>query len=257
MNCWPVRGGRGLRAVFMTEIRAYPDRGLLMQAAAEHVVSVYESAALSGSFSIVLAGGSTPRQLYQLLAEAHFAGHVDWSLVHVFWGDERCVPPDHEDSNYRMARLALLDHVQLPAGNIYRMRGEGDPQQAAVDYEKRLRAFFGEDAVRFDLVLLGMGDDGHTASLFPGTAALDETERLVVANHVPQQDSWRLTLTYPAINNAANVTFLVAGADKAEALRDVLEGPPDQYPAQRVQPVNGSLLWLVDDAAAAQLENDP
>jgi 6-phosphogluconolactonase len=178
---------------------------------------------------------------------------VDWARVHVFWGDERCVPPDHPESNYRLAREALLDHVPLPPANVHRIPTEQEPVQAAADYEQTLRRFFGPGSVpRFDLVLLGLGTDGHTASLFPGTPAVHEYERWVVAHYVSSLPAWRVTLTPAVLNAADQVTFLVAGEEKAGALKQVLAGPyqPDVLPAQVVRPAGGSLLWLVDDAAA-------
>lgn len=241
-----------------TTIRIYDDRTELAQAAAEYVLECYrEAIAAHGDFAIALSGGSTPRVLFQLLIAPAYARQIDWSQVQVFWGDERSVPPDHADSNYRMAKEALLDHVSLPSANIHRMLTEQTPEQAAHAYEQTLRDFFSRPGgqARFDLVLLGMGDDGHTASLFPNTAALDETERLVVANHVPQLDTWRVTLTAPVINRAAHVAFLVSGAGKANRLKAVLEGPqqPRELPSQLVRPTDGELVWLVDQDAAAQL----
>ena len=217
-----------------------------------------------GRFVVALSGGSTPKRLYALLATAAYAGRVDWSRVHVFWGDERCVPPDDPASNYRMAREALLSRVPVPEGNVHRMRGEDDPGSAAAAYERELREIFvtpdGPPACipgrRFDLVLLGMGDNGHTASLFPGTPAVREAERWVLAQYVEAVSMWRVTLTPVVINAAAEVTFLVSGGDKAEMLRRVLKGPhvPDALPAQAIAPGHGRLRWLVDAAAAADLE---
>lgn len=234
----------------MHDLRIFANRTVMTEAACRHVIAVFEAA--QAAFSLVLSGGSTPRALYELLTETD---EIDWLKVHIFWGDERCVPPDHADSNYRMAREALLDHVPLPHANIHRIRAEQDPEQAAESYEDELRHYLGPDG-RFDLVLLGMGDDGHTASLFPETAALDETERLVLANNVPQLETWRITLTAPLINRARNVAFLVAGENKAAPLREVLHGPrqPHRYPAQMIAPENGRLVWFVDQAAAANLE---
>jgi len=234
----------------------FPDLNSLVASAAEQVVTLAGAAiAARGRFAIGLSGGSTPRPLYELLASPAFASRIDWTNVHVFWGDERCVPPDHPDSNYRMARETLLDHVPLPPDNIHRLAGELDPATAAADYEAHLRAFFagdGEAGPRFDLLLLGMGDDAHTASLFPGTAALGETERWVAANYVEKLDAWRLTLTPPALNAAAEIMVLVSGASKADAFHAVLSGPtdPDKYPAQVLNPNNGRLRWLVDSEAA-------
>ena len=206
-----------------------------------------------GRFAVALAGGSTPKATYEVLARDH-SQDVDWPNVHAFFGDERTVPPDHEDSNYRMAREALLDHV--PVGSVHRMRGELPPDEAAASYERELGQFFGGEAV-LDLVMLGIGPDGHTASLFPGTAALGVTDRLAVANPVPKLGTTRLTLTVPVLNAAREVRFLVAGAGKAGALAEILEGDADprEYPAKLVRPPGGP-IWMVDHAAASAL-HDP
>lgn len=228
-----------------------------MNAAAANVLRLYQAAAADHDyFAVAVAGGSTPRALYQRLAAPENAQHIGWSKVHVFWGDERAVPPDYPDSNYRMVKETLLDHVALPASNIHRMQGELEPEQAAAEYELTLHSFFAGRAgkIRFDLVLLGMGDDGHTASLFPNTTALDETEKLVAANYVPKLDTWRITLTLPVINAAAHVAFLVSGAGKADTLRQVLQEPERKLPSQLVRPVDGELFWWVDQAAAVQLD---
>jgi 6-phosphogluconolactonase len=202
----------------------------------------------SGRFAVALAGGSTPKRAYEVLAEAH-RSNLDWSKVHVFFGDERTVPPDHENSNYRMAHQALLSRV--PAGSVHRMRGELDPSEAAALYEEELTECF-RGPPRFDLVLLGIGEDGHTASLFPETPALDVRNRWAVENPVEKLNAVRLTLTAPAINAARRVIFLVAGEGKAEALREILEGgaDPRQYPARLVQPEDGDLAWMLDRTAA-------
>jgi 6-phosphogluconolactonase len=204
--------------------------------------------------AVALSGGTTPAATYARLATPAFARRVDWARVHIFWGDERCVPPDHADSNYRMARQTLLDGVPLPAPNLHRMRAELEPPLAAADYEQDLRTFFGETLPRFDLMLQGLGEDGHTASLFPGTAALHETRRWVTANWVEKLNSWRLTLTPMVINHAARVVFLVAGVGKTAMVRAVLSGPfqPEVWPAQLIQPTAGQLVWLMDAAAAGQ-----
>jgi 6-phosphogluconolactonase len=208
-----------------------------------------------GRFAVVIAGGSTPKATYNVLAR-DYAAELDWSKVYVFFGDERTVPPDHEDSNYRMAHEALLSRV--PAGSVHRMRGELPPAEAAAAYEEELREFFGPDGVpAFDLILLGLGEDGHTASLFPETSALDVTDRWVVANPVLKLEATRLTLTIPVINAARAVSFLVAGEGKAEALKEILEGDADprEYPAKFIHPAGGDLTWMVDRAAAGSLDN--
>jgi 6-phosphogluconolactonase len=208
---------------------------------------------LQGRFSVAVAGGNTPKRVYELLASERYRGRTQWSSVHIFFGDERCVPPDHPDSNYRMVQESLLSHVPIPTVNVHRMRGEDDPPLSARLYEEELRAFFkAAPWPRFDLVLLGMGEDGHTASLFPNTAALREKKACVVANWVEQLGTFRLTLTVPAICHAAHIIFLVTGKAKAHRLHEVLSGPrdPERLPAQLIQPVNGSLEWLVDKAAA-------
>jgi 6-phosphogluconolactonase len=203
-----------------------------------------------GSFSVALAGGSTPKALYELLA-TEYRDALEWEEIHAFFGDERIVPPDHEDSNYRMAQHALLS--QVPVGSVRRMRGELDPREAAALYEQELRTFFGGPP-RFDLVLLGIGEDGHTASLFPNTPALDVTDRFVVENPVEKLGTFRLTLTLPAINAAKRLVFLVAGEGKAGALKKILEGDtnPHEYPAKLVRQ-EGEATWMVDRAAARLL----
>jgi 6-phosphogluconolactonase len=206
------------------------------------------------SFAVALAGGSTPKATYDVLAR-DYANELDWSRVHVFFGDERTVTPEHEDSNYRMAYETLLSHV--PVGSVHRMRGELPPDEAAAAYEEELRAFFGQvDVPRFDLILCGLGEEGHTLSLFPETAALDVTDRWVVANPVLKLGTTRLTLTIPVLNASRAVTFLVAGESKAEALKEVLEGDADSraYPAKLVRPESGDLTWMVDRAAARLLK---
>ena len=207
-----------------------------------------------GSFAVALAGGSTPKAAYEVLAR-DYANELDWSRVHVSFGDERTVPPDHEDSNYRMAYETLLSRV--PVGSVHRMRGELPPDEAAAAYEEELRAFFGQvDVPRFDLILCGLGEDGHTLSLFPETAALDVNDRWVVANPVLKLGTTRLTLTVPVLNESRAVTFLVAGESKAEALKEVLEGDADPraYPAKLVRPESRDLTLMVDQAAARLLK---
>jgi len=252
----------------MNDIKIYPDRESLARATAEHIIESGITAIQNQDrFSLALAGGSTPKAAYELLASDEYAQRLDWKRVHIFWGDERCVPLEHPDSNYRMACQSLLDHVPIPAINIHRMRVEEEPIKAAREYEGSLRTFFSMQPDHsfdpdvgsvgrksFDLVLLGMGDDGHTASLFPSSDATNESVCWVTAvahNNPPPPLVTRLTLTLPVINAAAQVTFLVAGASKNQSLKHVLF--PDQssptLPAQLIQPLNGQLLWLVDEAA--------
>jgi 6-phosphogluconolactonase len=249
-----------LEEATMDDIEIFSDRNTLVRAEADRFVALARAAtAARGCCLAALAGGSTPKPLYELLASPPYAGQIDWSRLHLFWGDERCVPPDHPDSNYRMTRAALLDHVAIPAENVHRIRGEDDPQRAAEAYERTLRDWFGPEHPprrTFDVVLLGMGPDGHTASMFPGTAAPTETRHWVMAVHVEKPRAlWRITLTTVVLNAAADVTFLVSGADKAPRLREVLQAPGERLPAQRIHPTNGALHWMVDDAAAAQLRD--
>ena len=240
----------------MSDLQILPDSNKLYQAAAEQFVQLSTAAiAQRGWFTVALAGGSTPRPVYALLATESLAQRVDWSRVQVFWSDERCVPPYAAHSNYRMAHEALLDHVPLPPVNIHRMHGEDDPALAALAYEQELQSVFRTTSVPvFDLIWLGIGDNGHTASLFPGTAALREQQRWVVPQYVEVGTLWRVTFTAVLINAAAHVTFLVQGAGKAEMLWRVLKGPyqPEVLPAQLIQPAQGQLHWLVDAAAAAR-----
>src|SRR5256714_2666067 len=215
-----------------------------------------EAVSERGSFSVALSGGTTPRRVYELLASDDYRTQVPWASVHIFFGDERTVAPDHADSNYRMANEALLSHVSIPAKNVHRIDGVGDAAANASQYESELREFFGDAAwPRLDLVMLGMGDDGHTASLFPGTTAIEEGRAWVVANWVEKFQTWRITLTAPAINAAHRVLFLVTGATKAERLREVLKGErdPTRLPSQLIRPRDGTLEWFVDRAAAEKL----
>jgi 6-phosphogluconolactonase len=242
----------------MSEVRVFADVEELMHAAADEVVRRAEEAVREhGRFTWALSGGSTPRDLYRLLASPPHRDRMPWSAVHVFWGDERHVPPDHPDSNFRMAREAMLDAVPLPAANVHRIGAEEpDAAVAANAYETELRAFFPEGWPHFDLILLGLGKDAHTASLFPGGAAVRERERLdrlVMAPWVESQQTFRITLTPPVLNDARLCMFLVSGEDKAEALHAVLEGArdPERYPAQIVE---GRCLWMVDRAAARLLK---
>jgi 6-phosphogluconolactonase len=230
------------------------------EAAARFQRLASESVAAAGRFSVALSGGSTPHALYELLAEAPFRETIDWSRVHLFWGDERFVPADHPDSNFRMAREAFIGRVPIPAENVHPIPTEGgDPEACAAQYEETLRRFFAPlegEVPSFDLILLGLGADGHTASLFPGSPALGEDHRLVLAAYVQKLDAWRLTLTPPILRGARHVIFLVCGPDKAATLQEVLEGPydPHRLPAQLVRPEEGDLTWLLDQAAASLLQ---
>lgn len=241
------------------EIRLCADPiALAQQTAAEFFRLAKECVATQGRFTVALAGGSTPQAAYTLLSSDPYRAVMPWEQIFFFWGDERPVPPDHPESNYRMAYEALLSKVPVPSTHIYRIQAEQGAQQAAEDYEKQLRQFFRlatDEYPRFDLILLGMGPDGHTASLFPGTNAVHETTRLVLAPWIAKLQSFRITLTPPVLCNAAQIIFGVGGAEKAEALQHVLQGTyqPDLYPAQLVKPVQGKLLWLVEKSTARLL----
>lgn len=252
----------------MSMMKTVANPAALTDAAARHFMDCARQAfEARGRFAVVLSGGSTPRALYTRLAQPDLADQVDWTQVFVFWGDERAVPPDHPESNYAMAYDTLLEHVPLPERNIFRISGEMAPAAAASEYEAKLRQFFsagrgqetGPVRARFDLVLLGMGADGHTASLFPGASAISGDHHWVTAYYVEHLQAWRISLTPVAINAARQATFLVAGADKAARLKQVLYGPyqPMQLPAQVIRPDQGRLLWLVDEAAAGRGQPAP
>jgi 6-phosphogluconolactonase len=222
--------------------------------------TVADAVVARGVARIAVSGGGTPKAMFALLADqsAPYFARVPWDKLELFWVDERCVPPTDNDSNYRMTNEAMLAKVPLPAAQIHRMEGELDPALAASRYEAVLRTAFhleGAEIPAFDLVLLGMGDDGHTASLFPYTKALDEVAKLVVANHVPQKETWRITLTAPVINAGRAVAFLIEGAAKADVLHDVLLGSydPETHPSQLIRPNSGGLTFLLDTAAASRL----
>lgn len=243
------------------EIRVLTTPQELFAAAAEEIVRIANQAVSErGRFTIALSGGSTPKSLYNLLA-TNARTTLPWEKMFFFWGDERHVPPTDPESNYHMAYDAMLSKVPVPPGNVFRFASENaDAAAAAEAYEKTLRKFFqlAPDGIpRFDLILLGMGPDGHTASLFPGTAALQERTRLAVANWVEKMKTNRLTLTLPLLNAAHCVAFLVSGTDKAGVLRSVIEEnvPGEQYPAKLVQPKNGRLIWFLDRAAASALRS--
>ena len=238
-----------------------PDAAALARHAAQYFVEAVERAvAARGRARIAMSGGSTPKATFALLADATqpWRARMPWGKLDLWWVDERCVPPDHPDSNYRMTRKALLDHVPIQPEQIHRIEGELEPELAAARYESELRDSFrleGAELPKFDLVALGMGPDGHTASLFPHTQSLHEVRRLATASYVETKDSWRVTLTWPVINCAAEVFFLVGGEDKAQILKEVLTGPRDveRLPSQLIAPANGRLTLLLDRAAAALL----
>jgi 6-phosphogluconolactonase len=239
------------------EIVVVPDVEALAREAAQRFVELAREAAGSrGRFTVALSGGSTPGRLFRLLAEEPYRVQIPWKEVYLFWGDERCVPPDDPESNYRLVEEALIAHVPIPPENVHRMSGELGASLAAQAYENRLQDFFCGPRPRFDLVLLGLGEDGHTASLFPGSPLLDERERLAAPAMATSQDrpAQRVTLTLPAINMARQVLFLVTGEAKAEVVQAVIAGPAGRYPAQRIQPTAGQLTWLLDAAAASHLQ---
>ena len=254
-----------------TGIKILQNLSEISDTAAELFVKIGNQAILqSDKFTVALAGGSTPKSLYKLLASEKFRSQIDWEKIFFFFGDERNVLPDDEESNFRMAHESLLKPLQIPSENIFRWQTElGDAEKIAEDYEDVLNNFFSvkrdpsadaddSDLIfpRFDLVLLGMGDDGHTASLFPFSNALHIADKMTAANYVEKFDTTRLTFTFPTINSAANIIFLISGEAKAEALKEVLEGKsqPEKFPSQNVKPANGNLHWLVDIPAARLLQ---
>ena len=248
---------RKLRIIYYVE----PDAAALARRAAQYFVEMADEAVdAQGRARIAISGGSTPKAAFELLGDPGqpWRARMQWDKLDLYWVDERCVPPDDAESNYRMTREALLDRVPLRPEQIHRMEGELDPEQAASRYESELRNSFrleGAELPRFDLIALGMGPDGHTASLFPHTPALHEMGRLVTANHVAQKDTWRITLTWPVINRANSVFFLVDGSDKAQILNEVLTGTRDvdRLPSQLIWPASGILTLFLDKSAAAQL----
>jgi 6-phosphogluconolactonase len=235
------------------QVQVVADASALARAAAELVVTASKSnCEKKGSFSIALSGGSTPKAMYALLAEEPFRSRVDWAKWDVYWGDERCVPPDHKESNYKMAFESLLSKVSIAPANVHRMRAEIDPNEAATEYGKLLQDKFGDGAL--DLVLLGMGPDGHTLSLFPGTTALGETKHRCVSNWVEKFKTFRVTMTAPFVNKSKQILVVLGGQDKRQRVKEVLDGPynPTVLPIQLIDPApnGGVLVWLMDKAAA-------
>lgn len=240
-------------------LEIYDNSQELAWAAAIAFASLAEqSVAERGIFTVALSGGSTPKAMFSLLSQRPFVDSLPWPAIRFFWGDERCVPPDHADSNFRMTNETLLSKIPALTENVFRIPAEAENHHhAAESYSATLRQTFNSEAPQFDLVFLGMGADGHTASLFPNTEALQVSDRIAVANFVEKLNAWRITLTAKTINDARNVIFLVSGSDKATTLKEVLEGKlqPKNYPSQLIQPANGSLLWMLDEAAASLLED--
>ena len=237
-------------------IRVYKDLEALSQSAAEiFTVQSRQASLICGRFCVALSGGETPRRLYEILASSPHRERIRWDEVHIFWSDERCVPEDDPRSNARMARQTLLDHVPIPPDHIHPIRCDHTPQQAAVQYEQELREFFSTQNPNFHLILLGLGSNGHIASLFPHTPVLDERAKWVSEVYVKELEMHRITFTAPYINQADQVVFLVSGADKAQVLENVLEGPyqPRQLPAQLIRPDGKPPIWLVDKAASRKL----
>ncbi len=239
-------------------VAIYPDSDTLSHAAARYVVRVASEAITThGRFTLALAGGSTPKKLYALLASEPYRDQIDWALTEIFWSDERCVPPDSEDSNYHLALEALLSKVPLPAAQIHRVLVDMEDQdEASRLYTQEIQRVFGTNGIpSFDLIQLGMGPEGHTASLFPHQASLHEQTRLIMSVVVPKPPPPRLTFTPILLNAASHILFLVTGQDKADALQAVLEGEynPDEYPAQIIRPTKGEVTWMLDPAAASKL----
>ena len=237
-------------------IEVYDDKEAVNLAAARLLAEEARRAvAARGSFTLLLSGGETPRRSYQLLGQEPLRSQVPWQALQLFWGDERYVPHDHPLSNFGMVRAALLDRLPLNATQVHPIPYEASAHESALKYEQQLHGYFGAGLPRFDLVLLGLGGDGHTASLFPASAALREASRWVCELYVAEQDLYRITVTAPVLNQAALVVFLVAGGDKAAILHEVLAGArdPQRLPAQLIDPGKGRLVWLVDRDAASQL----
>lgn len=234
------------------KIHAYPNKDKLVAAITERVISeIGQAIQERGLCNIALAGGNTPREIYSKLAESTYQDRVDWNRLHLFWGDERMVPPEHQDSNFRMVQETLLDHVRIPDGNVHRIRGEVAPEQAAQEYTELLHNHFKSDSPCFDIILLGIGEDGHTASLFPGTDAVEECGKHATAVFVPRLDTWRVTLTFPVLNAAREVFFLVSGRSKSDIVQRIIsiKQSAKEFPASMVNPENGTLHWMLDSEA--------
>ncbi|MBI5074354.1 MAG: 6-phosphogluconolactonase [Nitrospirae bacterium] len=238
------------------DIRILPDPESLAHAAATIFADAAKQAiAAHDRFSVALSGGSTPRQLFRILG-SDYRNSIRWDSVHLFWTDERAVPPQHEQSNYRLAHDELISKVAIPYNNIHRIQGELAPSGAAKEYEKELRHHFGDhDIPVFDLILLGLGQDGHTASLFPESEALLEKDHLVAPSYSKSADNWRVTLTLPVLNNAANIVFLIAGKSKVSIINEIFSrGRGHLYPAGQINPAKGHITWLLDRESASELQ---
>jgi 6-phosphogluconolactonase len=238
-------------------IKIYKSEGDLYHHAAGSIAGLIKQYILeSGKCTFVLSGGITPRKIYLILGSEKFSEHVKWDDVYFFWGDERCVPPDNYESNYKMAHDTLLSHINVPEKNIFRIKTEMPHNETAIDYEKRLKEFFPDVKYpSFDIILLGLGEDGHTASLFKDSEALKEKEKWVKDNYVGKLDKWRITFTLPVINNAKNVKFLVSGENKAGIVKSVLKSKDTTLPASNINPLNGSLTWYLDRDAASLIKH--
>ncbi|MFQ5823126.1 MAG: 6-phosphogluconolactonase [bacterium] len=239
-----------------SNIQIFATKSELVSAVTEEIINTIEqNSQEKGICNIALAGGNTPREVYALLA-VHHKSRVDWNRVHLFWGDERTVPQDHPDSNFSMVQQALLAHIAIPERNVHRIRGEMAPREAAAEYTAFLSKHFQEMPPHFDLILLGVGEEGHTASLFPGTNALEELNQPVMAVFVPKLNTWRVTLTLPVLNAAREVVFLVAGSSKSNIVKRVMrvEQPTKALPASLVHPEKGTLHWMLDSEAAKLIQ---
>ena len=241
------------------KIHAYPNKEQLVTATTERVINEIGQAIREKGFcSIALAGGNTPREVYSMLADDSYRDRVDWNRLHLFWGDERMVPPEHEDSNFRMVQETFLKHINIPDGNVHRIRGEIAPEQAAREYAELLHSHFKEGLPCFDLILLGLGEDGHTASLFPETDAVEECEKHAVAVFVPKLSAWRVTLTLPVLNAAREILFLVSGRSKADIVQRIIsiKQPAKEFPASMVNPKYGTLHWMLDSEAVVLINKN-
>ena len=238
------------------QIKIYKSEGDLFHHAAGAIsMLINEFLNEYGKCTFVLSGGSTPKNLYRILGSERFREHINWDNVYIFWGDERCVPPESDESNYKMANDSLLSHIQIHEKNIFRIKGELAPEASANEYEERIKEFFaGKKLPSFDVILLGLGEDGHTASLFPGSNALIENEKWVVENYAEVQHKWRITMTLKAINNARNIAFLVSGKNKAGVVKEVIRKKNPEMPASLINPSTGNLTWYLDKDAALMIK---